>query len=204
MKTKTVKAVARSTDLDRLHGVVGGLLNQKCWKVGFGYGEELRLHLGARIPYGSPRMAGKYMGEWRLATCGTTWVLFTPKNGLVHSNRGSERTLAAKAKVLEGARIESLDVSVPSNALVIRFSNKCLFMVIPQPQDDRYDLPYWELFTPNHMVLAFGPGKRWSFTRSDVPSSPARGSIGRPPRKAISEKLRQPRLAGSKRPSHAE
>src|SRR5712691_6543482 len=78
---------------------IQGLVGKKCWLVAFGYGPELHLHLGARIPYEYPKMAGKKHGSWRLGTCGTSWTILTP-NGSVCSREHDERTLEQKAKVL--------------------------------------------------------------------------------------------------------
>src|SRR6476661_3370374 len=116
MSSRTIREVAGSTDLGRLHRVIEGVIDKRCWKVAFAYGGELRLHLGARIPYENPKLAGEKKGEWRIGTCGTAWTLFTP-NGLVSSKKGSELSLQKKAKVLEGGKIISFDVSVPSNVL---------------------------------------------------------------------------------------
>ena len=146
------------------------MVGKECWKAAFGYDGELRLHFGASLPYESPQMAGQFKGEWRLGTCGTAWILLKP-NGFVSSKHGFEHDLEKKVKVLEGSRITRLDVSVPSNTLNIAFSNRWLFQIVPSPEDDRYDLPYWQLFMPDHMVVSFGPGRHWSCRRSDVPIS---------------------------------
>ncbi len=181
MNGTKVKKVPKSTDLYKLHQIIGGIVGKRCWRVGFGYGGDLRLHHGARIAYGNPRMASQKKGEWRFATCGTTWELFTSK-GLVDSRSGTERSLEKKAKILEGSRVANVEVSVPSNNLAIMFTNKCLFRIIPGTEDDKYDLPYWKLFMPDNMLVAFGPGKQWSCKPSDVPipnEAVSSGDIGR-------------------------
>jgi len=170
MNSTKVKKIYNSSDLYKLHQIIEGIVGKRCWRVGFSYGGELRLHLGAKIPYGNPKMVGQKKGEWRLGTGGTTWELFTPK-GLVNSKSGTEQNLEKKAKVLEGSRVANIEVSVPSNILTFTFTNKCLFRVIPGAEDDKYDLPYWKLFMPDDMLVAFGPGKHWSCKPSDVPIS---------------------------------
>ena len=113
MSSKTVKEVAESTDLGKLYSIVGGVIGETCWKVAFGYGGELRLHLGKPVSYENPKMAGERKGEWRFASCGTGWTLFTP-NGVVSSKKGSEQTLEKRAKAIEGSKLIDFSVSVLS------------------------------------------------------------------------------------------
>jgi len=171
MRSQTVNEIVDSTDFLKLHHIVSSILAKGCWRVDFGYGGDLRLNFGARIPYESPQMAGEKKGKWRFSTMGTAWMLFTP-NGIVRGKKVKKRdeeSLLKKTRAIEGGKVTSLEVSIPSNALSISFSNGCLLRVLPSPEDDKYDIPYWELLLPGHMFVAFGPGNRWSFRRSDVP-----------------------------------
>jgi len=53
----------RATSIDKLHRLVQpGLIGKKCWKVIFNRG-DLSLHMGARISYDNPKMAGEKKGE---------------------------------------------------------------------------------------------------------------------------------------------
>jgi hypothetical protein len=171
MMNKVGKEIAASSDLFKLHKIVANVIGKKCWKVAFGYGGELRLHLGARIPSENPKMGDEKKGEWRFGSCGTRWILYT-LDGSVASNKRSERTLEKKAKTIEGGSLIGFSVAVPSNDLILTFSNSCLLRVAPSIDDDDGGIPYWEMFTPDHMILKYGPGKQWSCKASDVPVSP--------------------------------
>ncbi len=48
----------------------------------------------------------------------------------------------------------------------VTFSNGCKLILLPNSEDD-VDLPYWEIFTPDQMVLKVGPGAIWSYTSSN-------------------------------------
>lgn len=43
------------------------------------------------------------------------------------------------------------------------FSNGYELILIPEIEDDS-GLPYWEMFTPEAMVLKVGPNAMWSYT----------------------------------------
>ncbi|HUY31720.1 MAG TPA: hypothetical protein VMV69_02995 [Pirellulales bacterium] len=163
MHSKTMTPNNISTKADA-RGAIKGLAGKKCWKAGFAYGGELHLHFGAHVPCSNPRMAGRTKGSWRLGTCGTSWTLLTP-NGKVTSGRG-EKKLESSIKSVEGATVRRCHVK--GRILTIGFDNECTLLIIPTAEDDKYeDVPYWELFMPRHMMVAFGPGNAWSYRRSD-------------------------------------
>lgn len=163
----TTKPIKNSCDLRKLPRTTEGIIGKKCWKIAFGYGGELHLHFGAKIPYENPKLAGQKKGEWRFNTCGTKWTLVSPDMS-VSSHGADDKVLESKLKVLLNANVKHFEVSIPNNIVTVVFDNDCLLLVIPGPADDKFKLPYWELFTPNHMVVSFGPGRRWSYRRSDV------------------------------------
>ena len=169
MAHATIRSISHAKSIDRLHGIIKGLLAQECWKVAYSYGGELLLHFGARIPSNHPKMVGELEGEWIFSTCGTGWVLQTRKGTMSSTERTdtNEDQLERKLRVsLAGGKVSGLD---GSKVLSIAFSNGCRFCVMPTADDDKYeDVPYWELFLPNHMMVAFGPGNKWSYKRSDV------------------------------------
>ena len=70
--------------------------------------------------------------------------------------------------MLGNAKVVDFKIGIPNNIITVEFENNCLLRIIPSPKDDKFDLPYWDLFMPNHMVVSFGPGSRWSYRRSDV------------------------------------
>lgn len=163
---KAETEVERSSDLTLLRSTIDGLVGKKCWRAAFTYGDELTLHFGRKVQYGLPAMAGKQKGEWRLGTRGTAWKLFTP-NGLISSAKGAQTALESQVKVLEGRQVTNVSVSIPDNVLTVAFGNDYLFRVLPSAADDKVDLPYWELFMPNHKLVSFGPGDSWWCQPSD-------------------------------------
>jgi hypothetical protein len=140
-------------------GSIRLLIGKKCWRARVGHGGELQLHLGAHVPYTSPKMAGKTKGSWRFGTCGTRWEIQTPK-GRVAANEQN-------AKHFEETRVTGFKLT--GETLTITFSNKCRLRVVPAAEDDQCEVPYWELFAPGHKLITFGPAGKWSFRRSDVP-----------------------------------
>jgi len=183
MTTKNISfsLLIKTMRFAQLYSLVQGLEGKKCWKVAFGYGGELHLHFGARIPYDNPKMAGESKGAWIFGTCGTPWHIVTSE-GSVSSENHSEKELALHIKELEGATVTKIGLSLPDGGLTVYFTNKRRLLVTPSARDRRYDVPYWELFMPNHRFLAFGPGNGWSNRRSDVtpqhqPRTPGRSGL---------------------------
>jgi hypothetical protein len=48
-----------------------------------------------------------------------------------------------------------------------RLSGGLRLIVLPAAGEPFEDLPTWELITPDHITLTFGPGPRWQFSPSD-------------------------------------
>ncbi len=169
MATKKISfsKLIKTMRFPQLYGLVQGLEGKKCWKAAFGYGGDLHLHLGARIPCRNPNMAGDSKGAWIFGTCGTPWHLVTSE-GSVSSENHREEELVPRIRELEGATVTNVALSLPDGAITIYFTNKRRLLVTPGARDRRYDVPYWELFMPNHRLVAFGPGNGWSHSRSDV------------------------------------
>lgn len=157
-------------DWESLLEIIQGWIGEKCWKVAFSYGSELRLHFGARRSYAHPRLAGQKKGSWIFGTCGTSWALMTP-DGRISSDGASEEELEQRVAILERSKVTSIAFSIPDNGLFIGFSNDCLLHVTPVRSDDKSGVPYWELFLPGDLFVAFGPGKSWSCRRADLPAA---------------------------------
>jgi hypothetical protein len=169
-KAKATVELARPKALEKLYSKVIGLIGKKCWKAGFSYAGQLRLHFGARIPYASPKMAGKKKGEWMFGTCGTPWILVTP-HGSVSSMEADEDELEQRIKELENAKVTGFGISVPDHALLLTFTGQRCLYVVPTSDDDQWDVPYWELFLPGDLFIEFGPDGRWTCARSNVTAS---------------------------------
>jgi hypothetical protein len=168
MSAPSAGEVKQSADLDRLQEIIQGILGQLCWSVRFSYGDELNVHVGARIPSTRPALAGREKGAWILGTRGTAWRLESP-SGILASSDSDPLQARQRLSAIEGTTIAAFEVNAGNRALTVSFANGCRLLVLPSPEDDAWDLPYWELFTPGHMVLTFGPGVAWSYTRSDQP-----------------------------------
>jgi hypothetical protein len=167
-KAKAIVQRSRTEGLEVLYSKIIGLIGKKCWKVAFSYGGQLRLHFGARIPYSSPKMAGKKKGEWMFGTCGTPWILITPQ-GSVSSTDADEDELERKVSVLENAKVTGFGISVPDHALMLTFTGQRCLYIVPTA-DDHGDVPYWELFMPDDLYIEYGPDSHWTCARSDVPA----------------------------------
>jgi len=163
--TNLTQNVTQLTDLNRLKQLVHGILGEVCWRINLSYGDELNLHIGAKIPYVRKAMIGQEKGSWILGSRETPWNLSFQSDTVVTSNTPSE-VLREKVRVIENTTVIGFEVAYPSLALAITFSNDHQLVVSPNLED--CDLPYWELFTPDHMLLKVGPGAIWSCVRSDV------------------------------------
>ncbi len=146
------------------YSLMKGILGQRCWSVTFAYGGELHLHFGKRIP---SRIRGQNRGSWILATCGTSWVINTPHGEIVSKNH-TEDKLADQIKVLERRTVSNMGFDPFTGHLWLSFDDGYAFHLTPSAEDDKCDVPYWEIFTPDNMLIAVGPRDQWSYTRSDV------------------------------------
>ena len=187
-KKSTPAQLLKSMGVIRLYGILQDMVGKKCWKAVFAYGDDLHLHIGARIPYEIPNMAGK-KGSWVLRTCGTSWVLVTP-HGSISSQGGQQ--LKDKIKVLENSPVTGFGLSVPDGVFSLTFGNNCRLLITPTANDRKAGLPYWELFTPARRFIAFGPGNRWSYSRSDMPPPRQLRSSAKARMSLASEKISQP------------
>ncbi len=167
MTADLVQKVSQETDLDKLREITRGILGEPCWEARLSYGDEVRLHIGDKIPYLHKKLAGKYKGSWILGTRGTEWKLESP-SGIITTSAEEPEVFKQKVKVVEGTTITAFESSYPDLVLTVGFSNGCKLLVFPDLADD-FDLSYWELFTPHNMLLTLEPGGIWTYTRSDVP-----------------------------------
>jgi hypothetical protein len=91
-------------------------------------------------------------GIWRLATQDAEWKPADPET-------------------LVGRTIDVASINVDSGELGCRLSDGAIFKVIPGPQESSDDPPNWELFTPEGILLEFGPGVRWQIAGADSRAS---------------------------------
>ena len=138
------------------------VIGEKCWRANLSYGDELSLHIGARLPYLQKSMTGKEKGAWILGTRGTAWKLESPSETLVTSEDEPE-TIRQKIHAIEDNIITALETSYPELSLIVTFGNGYKLRLFPSAGED-FDLPHWELFTPYRTVLQVGPGAVWCNT----------------------------------------
>ncbi|MCL1462882.1 hypothetical protein [Argonema galeatum] len=170
MTTNLVRKVTKLTDIREIAEITMRVFLQICWKANLSYGDELSLHIGDRIPYSQKSMAGKEKGEWILGTRGTTWKLKSGGETIATSEEDAEN-IRQQIKAIENIHI-SWFVPTPELGFNMGFSNGYELILMPEIEDDS-GLPYWEMFTPEDMVLKVGPNSIWSYTCiSNMPTVP--------------------------------
>jgi hypothetical protein len=70
---------------------------------------------------------------------------------------------------LSGKTVVRAHVDDRSRVLTIGFSDGTTFTVTPIPDDDEDAIENWELFTPDGLVLRFGPWGRWHVGKATDP-----------------------------------
>lgn len=161
MTANLVREVTKLTDIREIAEITMKVFLQICWKATLSYGDELSLHIGARIPYAQKSMVGKEKGEWIVGTRGNPWKLKSEGETIVTSEENAEN-IREKIKAIENTHI-SWFVPTPELGFNMGFSNEYELILIPEIEDDS-GLPYWEMFTPEDMVLKVGPNAMWSYT----------------------------------------
>lgn len=160
-----------SQDVERIRAITQGLVGETCWQARLTYGDELTLHLGEKRPIPHPLLAGKFEGSWILGTRATEWQLKCNGELIVNSESPIE-VVKDKIRVLENARV--VDFDNPTDQFYppsrLQFSNGCeLLLNIFVPNDP--ELAYYELFTPDHMLLTVGGATPWAYKSADSPVS---------------------------------
>lgn len=144
--------------------VKSAIHGKTCWKVAFTYGGQLCFHFGRKIAYEHPKLANQFKGEWILNTCGTEWSVQTPSGWVTSSF--DEKAAQSRLKVLEGHRITRF--SQLHSWLIVEFGKSFTLFVCPSVRDTKYDVPYWELYAPGHLVCSIGQRKTVTCRRSDL------------------------------------
>jgi hypothetical protein len=105
------------------------------------------LHLEIQDPEG---------GLWRLATQDAEWSPADPTQ-------------------LVDREVKSAELDEDSGELRFALSGETIFNVVPAEQETEDDPPNWKLFTPEGLVLVFGPGGHWQFNWAADPVGASRG-----------------------------
>ena len=171
-REELVRQIADATDLDPLSRLLAPIVGELCWGVVFSYGDELRVDCGERIPYRHPKLAGKARGAWTIGARASPWEL-TRDDDRVASTSDDSDTMRERVGVLAGLRVEACEARFPDLQLAVSFSEGLVLRIGPEGPAGRPPPPgplaYWEVFTPNRMVLSAGPGPKWSYLRADEP-----------------------------------
>lgn len=86
---------------------------------------------------------------WRLATQNADWAPDDPA-------------------ALRGRSIDDATIDESTAALRFTLSDGSKLVIAPCEAGGEADPPNWELFTPDGLVLAFGPGFRWQVSAADA------------------------------------
>lgn len=70
---------------------------------------------------------------------------------------------------LRGKTIVDVAQEWPSGNLRMSFSDGTHFRVSVEPPDAEDDPPNWRLYTPEGLVLSWGPGTQWEVTPANAP-----------------------------------
>jgi hypothetical protein len=73
----------------------------------------------------------------------------------------------ADPSCLVGRTLEEAVIDPITTELRWRLSDGSRLIVVPAPEEAPDDPPNWELITPEHLTLEFGPGLRWQIAGSD-------------------------------------
>jgi len=149
-------------DLDHLKELMRPVIGELCWDVHLSYGDELRLEIGAKKSY---QLFGevKYKGEWMLGSRGTAWKM-TSADEIIATSDDEPEIMKQKAHAVVDTSIVDFDVTYPGLVLTVTFSNGIKFTILPTPEDDQYEVAYWELFMP-HALIQVGPGAVWTYEK---------------------------------------
>jgi hypothetical protein len=164
---KIVLGIKCLDDLNKIKQLTSGILGEVCWKARLGYGDELKLEIGAKV---HPKIRGtkrkEEWGAWMLGSRGTAWQLVaqdgTPIAWNVSQDDYAPDGTDQKLQCLVNTRITGFEALYPSLGLKVTFDNGHQLMILPSAKDDEFDLSYWELFTPE-TVIEVGPGAVWSY-----------------------------------------
>ncbi len=161
--------ITSRSDLFPAEKITRAIIGALCWKIGLKYADELVLEIGARIPHTHPKLLGKEKGEWRLGSRGTGWVLLRGDETIVNFEADAVE-INQKVQAVEDTTITRFEITYPELGLNVGFNNGYTLKICPTPEDAEDDLSYWELYCPpDRMVLEFGPGNQWWYTRSGRP-----------------------------------
>jgi len=109
-------------------------------------------------------------GEWLVGTQASAWQVSRGSSvGSAHVGDRAADEIASAARLLAGAEVRGMRVDRGLD-LIVELDGGGRLLVQAKAASPAHDddPPYWEVFTPDGLVLAAGPGPRWSATPADV------------------------------------
>lgn len=156
---KAATPIRNSAELNALRRLIRQLVGETCWRARLAYADELKLDIGKKVPYKSPKMKGLLRGSWRLGSRGTSWRLESAGRSI--SSRNRRPRIVAALHELSGD-VQAVRIGYRQLGLRIQFKNGCTLTIEHDAGRPTYGLPCWEIFTPQGACIQAGPGRRWS------------------------------------------
>lgn len=150
---------------DYFYRLVKPIYGQICWQARLGYGQELCLEIGKKIPYHSPILNGEFKGEWQLGTRASDWAIYRKPDSFVKSSH--EETLIKQIITkINGQKIVEIKIAEYTSSFCYLFELGRYSLIIPE-QKNNDDLPLWELFLPDRQVLEVFPNLEFQLHSQD-------------------------------------
>ncbi|MBD2655100.1 hypothetical protein H6G45_16725 [Synechocystis sp. FACHB-383] len=159
---------------DCFYSLIQPIYGQTCWQIRLGYGQELCLEIGKKIPYHSPALSGEFKGEWQLGTRASDWTIYKKRHPAVRNSdslmKSSDHEKLIKQKIakINGQKIYEIEVidfqEVDFSYYLFDFG---LYNLIIPDQKIEDDLPLWELFMPNNQILEVYPNFEFQLHSQD-------------------------------------
>lgn len=159
---KAVTPIRNNIELNALRRQVRPLVGQLCWRARLGYAGELKLDIGDKLRYKSTKLEGQIHGAWRLGSRGTAWRL--ESEGRSISFRSSRPRIEEALSKMAGD-VDALTIGYRQLGLKMRFKSGWTLTIEHRADRPTYDVPYWEIFTPQGTCIQAGPGRRWSIRK---------------------------------------
>jgi len=174
-------ALARpNTSLVTLRRELKSITGETCRRVDFTYGHELRVHIGEQLETGISKPA---RAKWLLTARATPWEVRIGRRTVPWTTKSVVKL--DRVRSLEG-RIVTRFAPTRDFGLTVNFDGNAALRLIPPASPPRTnDLPYWELFTPDHTVLIVGPGRQWQLVPSETSMSTLPRLEGRQPNRIL-------------------
>lgn len=146
------KLVEEPRDLAELREVLRGA-NGSLRSAQRGVGDEILLRI---------RSSPDAVGDWRVGTQASDWVLASPSAVLPGAHASPEAVDSALAE-LGGIDVSRLEVTDALSLVVVMSDGRWLevegYVDDPNERDD--DPPYWEVLSPADELIRAGPGPIW-------------------------------------------